>query len=326
MHRPAKLALLVILAMCLGAPVVQAANPFTRPRGEPARGKAKDAARLVAQADRELERASIAASIRDKPGAEAAARRAIELYGQALDSTPSVHVAYRAFVATLHLDDKTYERHQQTVRFGTLVRKLDPLDPRDTMLAQELASSYTQLARHDRANARALLELAVAEYRLLRSRIDVTESANARGLALATSNGAELLMGLGPEHLDEAIGWYELAMELYPGEVLHFYGAAIAYDRAGHPGRAEELMRQALRGENRVDAARAECGFYRVTQTDLVFFLPEGDEYAYKALACEVAGDRPKAITHWRRFLNALPDSPYAGRARARLRALEDRK
>ena len=46
-----------------------------------------------------------------------------------------------------------------------------------------------------------------------------------------------------------------------------------------------------------------------------VFFVPEDDVYYYEALGDKVAGRTRSAIDNYRRFVAALPASPWVGRA-----------
>jgi tetratricopeptide (TPR) repeat protein len=163
----------------------------------------------------------------------------------------------------------------------------------------------------------------VAEYALLRRRLGTVDPQEARVRALHATNGAELLMGMGPDQLEEAIRWYDEGLTLAPEEVLGYYGAAVANDRAGNPGRALELMREGLAREGAL-SGDSPCRMERITDSH-VFFVPEGDVEYYLGLGCEAGGDHVRARAHYNRFITMLPDSPYLGRARARLAGLSQK-
>jgi tetratricopeptide (TPR) repeat protein len=129
--------------------------------------------------------------------------------------------------------------------------------------------------------------------------------------AVVESNCAEALMGMG--RLDEAIRRYRRASLLYKGTSLPLWGLGVALDRSDQPSRA----RQAILGALAVDPGMRELG------SDNVFFVPAGDSHYYRAFGLEMMGRHEEAIEEWTRFLTALPQSPWAGRARVHLAELK---
>jgi tetratricopeptide (TPR) repeat protein len=167
---------------------------------------------------------------------------------------------------------------------------------------------------------------AVAAYEagLATGAADVTSSAAA--LVGVYANLGELLMALG--RLDEAEGRYREALRLGAPAAdrlddrheltLATYGFAVVLDREGNGPAAREMMARALALDPRL--ATLQAG--REPGGD-VFFVPEGDVYYYLGLAAEVAGRGDDAEAAYQEFLERLPRSPWSGRARAHIEALE---
>lgn len=123
-------------------------------------------------------------------------------------------------------------------------------------------------------------------------------------------NAAEALMALG--RLDEAIQRYRESLGHYPSNTLVRFGLAVAYDRDEQISKARQEMRTALATDSAM----------RQLTSPNVFFIPEGDIHYYFALGYETKGDIEQAKSHWQLFLQKLPDSHWAPRARAHLAGL----
>jgi tetratricopeptide (TPR) repeat protein len=139
-------------------------------------------------------------------------------------------------------------------------------------------------------------------------------------------NLGESLMSLG--RLEDAEARYREALRLETpvagrledrhGLLLATYGLAVVLDRAGEAVAAREMMARALALDPRasqLEAAREPGGD--------VFFVPEGDVFYYLGLAFEVAERIDDAEAAFQEFGERLPKSPWLGRARAHIAALE---
>jgi len=181
------------------------------------------------------------------------------------------------------------------------VRRLDPHYLHDPDMAFKLAIELSRLGQFRRA---------VSEYDRCLSYHD---ELSRRDVVLG--NSAEAAMGAGL--LDDAIRRYRLALAAPAYDpastALHLFGLAVALDRDDQIHAAREVMRRALV----IDPHRASMESERG-----VFFVPEGDRLYYDALALEVAGQPAPARAAFEAFLTTLPQSPYAGRARAHLKDL----
>lgn len=310
--------LVIALVAALAAGPAGAAPPFgVDPRPEVA-------VRAFAEGRSELIRARQALETEVPVRAFQHATRALAAFEAGLVVWPDPDAAYSAFVATTLLPDGR-DRWLATVRAGERLRRLAPLDPRDTVpVTVAMASAYTSLGGLGGADAPRYFALAIEEQRRLRARLDSADPQDADNAATSTCNGAELLMAQGPEFIDEALEAYELAIRLYPNDALHHYGAALAADRAGQTRKADEHIRDAVTREVKAapGAAVGDCGLNRLV-ADGVFFLPVGEIEAYFALGCEAVQQPDRAILHWQRFIQAVPDSPYLAHAKRRLAALE---
>jgi tetratricopeptide (TPR) repeat protein len=128
------------------------------------------------------------------------------------------------------------------------------------------------------------------------------ERADPSGITLGRAAGT--LMAL--ERLAEAIALFRRALSLGPRDVLSRWGLAVALDRDEQLAAALEAAREALGLDPALDCLTREDSF----------FVPEQDVYYYRALADEAAGRIGGAIENYRRFVEALPASPWVGRAR----------
>jgi tetratricopeptide (TPR) repeat protein len=158
---------------------------------------------------------------------------------------------------------------------------------------------------------------AVTEYdralRLLPGEPELVHLSRRRQEAMILGNSAEALMAMGK--LDEAIRRYALAESIDRSEqaTLHALGLAIAYDRDGQVQKSRDAVARAL---------AADPGL-RLFQSDDVFFIPDGDRHYYWGLINEAQERRDDALRSFRTFLDELPTSRYAARARSHIEELK---
>ncbi len=278
---------------------------------------------FLASARKEAQQAGMI--VRGTPATDQLAHRALAAYERALAILPDPDVYYRAFTATQYLSDASLERWRLVVRYFDGLRASAPRDPRETFMLPELCTALSKLGGAGGADADAYFTRGVAEYDTFRQRIDDTDPRFAEPLSTYSTNAAELLMALGPDRLDEAITYYETGIQYGPYEALGYYGAAVAYDRDGQWGKAQELMRQALErdGKGRPDADKRGVHSMGRLSDPNVYFVPEGDIEYYFALGYHVQGYRQEALRHYKRFLAEVPDTRFAARAREHITELE---
>jgi tetratricopeptide (TPR) repeat protein len=253
------------------------------------------------------------------------ARRALAAYDRALTLVADPDVYYRAFVTTTYLSDASMERWRLAIRYFDGLRATAPRDPRETFMLPELCTALSKLGGAGGPEADAYFNRGVAEYDVFRQRVDDTDPRYADLLSTYSTNAAELLMALGPDRLDEAITYYETGIQYGPYESLGYYGAAVAYDRDGQWGKAQELMLKALERDSlgRPDAdKRGVHTMGRLTDRG-VYFVPEGDVEYYYGLGYQVQGVRQEALRHYKRFLVEVPGSRFTARAREHIAELE---
>jgi tetratricopeptide (TPR) repeat protein len=143
-------------------------------------------------------------------------------------------------------------------------------------------------------------------------RLEDAASADPRQVALLLSNAAEIHMASGD--IEGAIDLYSDSLDYFPKE-LYGYGLIVALDRDGQATKALEMM-QAY-GYNH------EVLFPNPRTEDPPFFVPDGDVHWYQSIGMESKGDYQSALNHMQQFLAFQPKSPYAARARERIKALE---
>jgi len=202
---------------------------------------------------------------------------------------------------------KTYyqlERMKDAIAAFSKVRALKPNFPDDYSMAFKLGIAYSKLGKFEEA----VVEYSRAE-RILAARGQGSSDATF-GRALLHANAAESLMAVG--RLDEAIQRYVDSVALYPGYKLAWWGLAVAYDRDEQISKARDALQKAMSGDSAMTG---------LTQKD-VFFVPAGDIHYYFAIGHESRGDGPAAKKSWQQFLQELPRSPWAFRARDHLAAL----
>lgn len=130
--------------------------------------------------------------------------------------------------------------------------------------------------------------------------------------ATLLGNSAEALMGVGD--LERAIQRYTRAEQIDSSDqaALHALGLAVAYDRDGQYQKSREAIARSLAADPAL----------RLFQSDDVFFAPEGDRAYYEGLLAEAFGNRDEALRHFQGFVQALPKSRYAARAREHIEDL----
>jgi len=173
-------------------------------------------------------------------------------------------------------------------------RLLAPDDDRDALVAFHLG--FVRSVGGELAGS-------VAELR----RADALGGLNAPMRALLHYDLGDDLMALG--RLGEAIDEYRRATRINPSEVMPRLALAVALDRDEQTGESQNELRAVLR----VDP------FLRKLYSGKYVFVPYADAHYYVALVEQVRGHFAAARAELRAFLAALPDGPYAARAREHL-------
>jgi tetratricopeptide (TPR) repeat protein len=240
-----------------------------------------------------------------RPGAGTPGARAEALVRRALALVPD---DFRALAALAEIDDRAG-------RAAAALAGLERACPRAPNVGVA-AACWFRLGIEQSRRGRFAEAVAAYEQRLALAAGDVTVLVNL----------GEALMGLG--RLDDAEARYREALRLETpvaghledrhGLLLATYGLAVVLDRAAEPVAAREMMARALALDPRasqLEAAREPGGD--------VFFVPEGDVFYYLGLAFEVAERIDDAEAAFQEFCERLPKSPWLGRARAHIAALE---
>ena len=142
----------------------------------------------------------------------------------------------------------------------------------------------------------------------LRRLVGVSTSSNQSSLSVVHQRIGEASMALG--RLDEAIEAFAQAVRLRPSDSpAAQLGLAVAYDRDEDGAHAREAMAAALSNDPRPD---------RVVPTNAIW-IPVHDGSYYWGLAYLHASDAGRALFHFRRYLAAAGESPWAARARVHL-------
>lgn len=167
---------------------------------------------------------------------------------------------------------------------------LAPLDPRVSVDRETGAAIAFNLLFH-----RAVLETqlagpdnlaaAVKDYEKILARSDVPDET-------VLSNLAEAYMMLG--RLDDAIDTYRQALRTNRNTET-MYGLAVALDRDERTDQAHDVI--SAQGE------QAMAEFHRRVAEHVTFFVPEGEEAYYFALAYESFGMTDSAIEYWKKFM-----------------------
>jgi tetratricopeptide (TPR) repeat protein len=128
---------------------------------------------------------------------------------------------------------------------------------------------------------------------------------------IMASNAAESAMATGDLAMAERL--YRESLILRPrSNSAAWWGLMVALDRRGRTFAAEQAAREALMRDPGLDGLRGPD----------VFFVPPGDVHYYLALAHQAGGRARESLREWERFLERLPESPHAERAREHVRAV----
>ncbi|MCK5800411.1 MAG: TonB family protein [Deltaproteobacteria bacterium] len=192
-------------------------------------------------------------------------------------------------------------RYKEGMRVVTKAREVTAAARNDTELAFDMGIAYSKLGQFQKS---------VDEYDLYDRLARQARSRNTYGLATAHANAAEALMALG--RLSESIQRYRASAALSRGSALTYWGLGVALDR-------DEQVSEAL-GAIR-HASRFRSGL-AVLRSSSVFFVPKGDIHYYLGLGHLAQGKRDAARKEFSLFLQALPKSPWAFRARDHLAEL----
>jgi tetratricopeptide (TPR) repeat protein len=189
-------------------------------------------------------------------------------------------------------DPKSFDavHAKEIVEAWNMFESLAPLDPRMSVdretgsavafnLLFHRAVLETQLSGPDNLGA------AVKDYEKILARSDVPDET-------VESNLAEAYMMLG--RLDDAIDTYRQALRTNRTTET-MYGLAVALDRDERTDQAHDVI--SAQGE------QAMAEFHRRVAEHLTFFVPEGEESYYFALAYESFGMTDSAIEYWKKFL-----------------------
>jgi tetratricopeptide (TPR) repeat protein len=274
-----------------------------------------------------------------------AGERALAAYENALvlrPNDPDLHYAaggliceyvYDYYGQDLHLRHKRDELGNRAITHWQTFERLSPKDPRRVNFVLSLGVSQQQpfggapqLVRWPFQFCRSIIYTkmggdenytrALDDYDYLLA-VNPRDLTDAPFIALLLTNSAEILMALG--RLDEAIERYREALD-YEGEPLHYYGLAVALDRAGLGESALAAMRAGVEKEPSDQAALASLS------RPSVFFIPPGDIDYYLGLGHLALGHAEKAAHHFGQFVRNVGDrSPYARRAAEHLDGLTGR-
>ena len=267
--------------------------------------------RLVVMADESLAAARQLSGRGARAEAHVLARRALDLYEDALGlGPPDAELHYRAYVAAqlYQTASPSPEDFHAVIRHVDGLRAADPLDPRLTDMLAALCHALARLAAVGGPEADALLERGIHEYEKMFQLLGLRGPEGAADLAVSYANVAELLMAV--ERLEDALEYYRLSTTLPTRDLpaLRYYGLAVAHDRLGQAEQARQAMLRALE----LDPELGEL------HDERVYFVPDGDIHYYEALAHETAGRTSAAIRAYREFLAVAQTVRPAYRNRAR--------
>jgi tetratricopeptide (TPR) repeat protein len=202
---------------------------------------------------------------------------------------------------------------QQIVDAWNAAEARAPNDPRfgSTPVSQvrllfERAVIETKTADQNTSDDVKRLAAAARDYRKLLER-GASDGDNETVL----SNLAETYMMLG--QLDEAIETYDEAFR-HGTDIGTSYGFAVALDRDEQGNRAREII--ASLGTDVYADFRSRLALGEI------FFVPEGEQFYYLALAEEALGDSMQAIEYWTQFIQSGAHPQFQARARANRAAL----
>jgi hypothetical protein len=113
--------------------------------------------------------------------------------------------------------------------------------------------------------------------------------------------------------LDEAVVSYEESLRL-GGPASVRYGLAVALDRDEREAEAKEVIVQ--------QGLSAKQSFQQELQRGEIFFVPQGEQFYYYALASEAFDENAAAITYWNAYIQSGAHPEFQPRAKAHLEAL----
>lgn len=192
-----------------------------------------------------------------------------------------------------------------------------PLDPRvsvernsasvdtDFNLLFHRAVLHTRLAGEVKGDAaKAELQAATKDYEKILARTDAPDDT-------ILSNLAETYMMLG--NLDLSIDTYRQALRTNRNTET-MYGLAVALDRDERGDTAKDvIVAQGMQAMNE---------FHKRVGSHITFFVPQGEEYYYYALAFEAFGLNDSAIEFWKKFIASGAHPEFQPRAQAHLAPL----
>jgi len=183
---------------------------------------------------------------------------------------------------------------------------LSPKDPRMSWVLFRRSIAYTKLG------GKSNFLLAIQDYEAQLQVLGAITEQSASNAALVLGNAAELHMAVGS--LTRAITLYKRALRHEDRPLLGF-GLSLALWRYGQQEKALQTMRRYARKNT-----------LALLTSDGVFFVPEGEIEAYRALGYEAMGQTKSAVAHYRRFIAQRDGSPEAEQVRSHLRRLRPRK
>ena len=183
-----------------------------------------------------------------------------------------------------------------------------PLDPRLTVTGTG-GLLFTEALLHTRLATPDHLAAAAADYEKILARAD----SSLHDLNVV-SNLAETYMML--DRLDEAIATYREALA-QGGDISTAYGLAVALDRAERTNEAFDVIRAQGRD--------ALTGFTTRFMMGNIFFVPQGEEHYYFALASEAWGEDQEAVDRWQAYIKSGAHPEFQPQAKKHLEALQQK-
>jgi tetratricopeptide (TPR) repeat protein len=251
--------------------------------------------KFVMQAVKDYERAAKA-----RPDlAEPHWRAANVLYGFFIDCDPTA--------LCLPPDSVDPALFHRVIAHWDAAEQIDPLDPRlhgnrlDAGMLFHRAILRTKLGTDEDITG------AIKDYQEWLDQGDPADPEH----SIVVGNLAESYMMIGD--LEHAIPEYQDALK-ETAETSLYYGLAVAYDRDGQGAKARDIVR-AL-GEEQFQE------WFMKVQLRETFYVPDGEQFYYLALASESLGHTDEAMVFWRRFIDSGAHPIFDDRARENLTAL----
>jgi tetratricopeptide (TPR) repeat protein len=203
-------------------------------------------------------------------------------------------------------------RHaQEIIAAWDEFEKRAPLDPRLSVHLGETEILFKRAILNTKLAGKTNLEAAAKDYEKILARAntagDVDDS--------VWSNLAETYMML--DRLDEAIDMYHEALRRGPATST-LYGLAVALDRDERTAAALDLIQS--------QGMMALEQFHNSVQHGVTFFVPQGEQYYYFALAHEAFGETDEAIDYWQRYIQSGAHPEFQPRAKAHLATLTPKR